>query len=102
MLSPVAVGRPAQAAADKTMTVFVTAAAVTDVGKIDKATETKLLDALKAARQKRKDLEKTLKAQHGNKREAWPAEIEIRCPTPRKPRPSPKPTGPTGKSNRTA
>ena len=67
---------PAQAAADKTMTVFVTAAAVPDVGKIDKATETKLLDALKVARQKRKDLEKTLKAQHGNKREAWPAEIE--------------------------
>jgi len=67
---------PAQAAADRTMTVFVTAAAVPDVGKIDRATETKLLDALKAARQKRKDLEKTLKAQHGNKREAWPAEIE--------------------------
>ena len=58
------------------MTVFVTAAAVADVGKIDKATETRLLDAIKAARQTRKDLEKGLKAQHGKKREAWPAEIE--------------------------
>ena len=63
-------------AADRTMTVFVTAAAVPDVGKIDKATETRLLDAIKAARQKRKDLEKALKAQHGKKREAWPADIE--------------------------
>ena len=60
-----------------TMTVFVTAAAVTDVEKIDKATETRLLDAIKAARQKRKDLEKALKAQHGKKREAWPAESRI-------------------------
>ena len=63
-------------AADKTMTVFVTAAATGDVTKIDKATETRLQDAIKAARQKRKDLEKALKAQHGKKREAWPADAE--------------------------
>ena len=61
---------------EKTMTVFVSAAAVTDVAKIDKATETRLLDAIKAARQKRKDLEKGLKAQHGKKRDAWPPDIQ--------------------------
>ena len=85
------------------MTVFVTAAAVPDVGKIDKATETRLLDAIKAARQKRKDLEKALKAQHGKKREAWPAEIAgSDVTTPRKPRLSPRPTGPTGRRSRKA
>jgi hypothetical protein len=65
-------------AGDRTMTVFVAAAAVADVGKIDKATETRLLDAVKAARQARKDLEKALKAQHGKKRETWPPEVEDR------------------------
>jgi hypothetical protein len=63
-------------AAEKTMSVFVTAAEVTDVSKIDKATETRLLDAIKAARQKRQDLEKALKATHGKKRESWPQEIQ--------------------------
>jgi hypothetical protein len=63
-------------ASEKTMTVFVTAAEVTDIVKIDKATETRLLDAIKAARQKRKDLDKALKAQHGKKRDSWPPEIQ--------------------------
>jgi hypothetical protein len=63
-------------AGEKTMTVFVAAAAVADVGKVDKATETRLRDAIKAAHQTRKDREKTLKAQHGKKRETWPPEAE--------------------------
>lgn len=73
MLVPAAVGGQTP---EKSMTVFVTAAAVTDVVKIDKATEKKLSDAIKAAGQTRKDLEKALKAKHGKKREAWPPEIQ--------------------------
>src|SRR5262245_35397715 len=57
---------------DKAMTVFVTAAPLADVKKVDKETETRLLAAIKDAETKRKDLEKSLKAQHGKKRDAWP------------------------------
>jgi hypothetical protein len=60
----------------KAMTVFVTAAPVTDVTKVDKETETRLRAAIKDAETKRKDLEKSLKAQHGNKRDAWPQEAQ--------------------------
>jgi hypothetical protein len=68
----------AAAAAEKTMAVFVTAAEVTDVVKIDKETEKQLLAAIKATRGTRKELEKTLKAQHGKKQEAWPPEARDR------------------------
>lgn len=57
---------------DKAMTVFVTAAPLADVKKVDKETETRLFAAIKDAETKRKDLDKSLKAQHGKKRDAWP------------------------------
>ena len=57
---------------DKAMAVFVTAAPVADVKKVDKETENRLAAAIKDAKTKRADLEKSLKAQHGKKREAWP------------------------------
>src|SRR5689334_8196137 len=44
---------------DKAMTVFVTAAPLADVKKVDKETETRLLAAIKDAETKRKDLEKS-------------------------------------------
>jgi hypothetical protein len=66
------------AAAEKTMAVFVTAAEVTDVVKIDKETEKQLLAAMKTTREARKALEKALKAQHGKKQEAWPPEARDR------------------------
>ena len=56
----------------KAMTVFVTAEEVVDVTKVDKETQKRLEAAIRDAEKKRKDLEKTLKAQHGNKRENWP------------------------------
>ena len=61
---------------DKAMTVFVTAAPVAEVKKVDKDTETRLLAAIKDAKTKRADLEKTLKAQHGKKREDWPQDAQ--------------------------
>jgi hypothetical protein len=62
----------AQSRDDKSMTVFLTAAQVTDIAKVDKETEKRLQQAIRDASKKRKDLEKALKAQHGNKRENWP------------------------------
>ena len=64
--------------ADKAMTVYLTAAEVTDVTKIDKDTERRLQQAIRDAVQKRKDLEKALKARHGGKRETWPEEAQDR------------------------
>ena len=61
---------------DKAMTVFVTAAPLPDVKKVDKETETRLLAAIKDAETTRKDLEKGLKAQHGKKRDAWPQDAQ--------------------------
>jgi hypothetical protein len=61
---------------DKAMTVFVTAAPLADVTKVDKETETRLLAAIKDAQTKRKDLENSLKAKHGKKRDAWPQEAQ--------------------------
>ena len=61
---------------DKAMAVFVTAAPVVDVKKVDKETETRLAAAIKDAKTKRADLEKSLKAQHGKKREDWPQEAQ--------------------------
>ena len=60
----------------KAMTVFVTAAPLADVKKVDKETETRLLAAIKDAETTRKDLEKSLKAQHGKKRDAWPQDAQ--------------------------
>ena len=65
----------AQTAA-RAMTVFVTAAEVTDIAKIDKETEKRLRAAIQAANKARRDLEKQLKATHGNKRENWPSEAQ--------------------------
>ena len=61
---------------NKAMAVFVTAAPLADVKKVDKETETRLQAAIKDAKTKRADLEKTLKAQHGKKREAWPQDAQ--------------------------
>lgn len=61
---------------DKAMAVFVTAAPLVDVKKVDKETETRLVAAIKDAKTKRADLEKSLKAQHGKKREAWPQDAQ--------------------------
>jgi hypothetical protein len=61
---------------DKSMTVFVTAAPLADVKKVDKETEARLLAAIKDAETNRKDLEKRLKAQHGKKRDAWPQDAQ--------------------------
>src|SRR4051794_33731768 len=61
---------------DKAMTVFVTAAPLADVKKVDKETETRLLSAIKDAETTRRDLEKSLKAQHGKKRDAWPQDVQ--------------------------
>ena len=62
--------------ADKAMTVFVTAAEVTDVTKVDKDTEKQLRAAMDATEKARKDLEKDLKAKHGGKKENWPADVQ--------------------------
>ncbi len=62
--------------ADKSMTVFVTAAQVTDVKNVDEETRKRFSAAIQAAKTTRKDLEKTLKAQHGNTRENWPPAAE--------------------------
>jgi hypothetical protein len=60
----------------KAMTVFVTAAPVSDVTKVDKETETRLRAAIKDAENKRKDLEKSLTAHYGKKRDAWPQDAQ--------------------------
>lgn len=60
----------------KAMAVFVTAAPLADVTKVDKETETRLVAAMKDAETKRKDVEKSLKARHGKKRDAWPQEAQ--------------------------
>jgi hypothetical protein len=64
-------GSSAQAS-DQTMTVLVTAAEVVDVGKIDSETQRRLRAAIKDAQKGLDSLDKTLSAQHGKKREAWP------------------------------
>jgi len=70
--------RLAAQTSDRAMAVFMTAAAVTDVIKVDKETQKRLELAIKDAQKNRKELEKTLKAQHGNKRDKWPEEAENR------------------------
>ena len=60
----------------KAMTVFVTAADVVEVTKVDKDTETRLRAAIKDTETKRKDLEKALRAKHGKKQEDWPADAK--------------------------
>lgn len=67
-------GRVDAQSTSKSMTVFVTAADVVEVKKVDKDTETRLRAALKDTETKRKDLEKELRAKHGKKPEDWPAD----------------------------
>jgi hypothetical protein len=67
-------GQPAA----KAMTVMVVAAEVTDVAQVDKDTEKQLVAAIKDAEKARKDLDKALKAQYGNKRDQWPEEAQNR------------------------
>jgi hypothetical protein len=68
--SPLAfAGQPA-----KIMTVFVTAGRLLDLGEVSKAEGQKYEAAIKAAQVARQDVDRALKAQHGSKRDRWPAE----------------------------
>jgi hypothetical protein len=58
--------------------VFVTPAQVPERKQVDDATKKDLKAKKDAASEARKALEKEIKAQHGKKREAWPAEQEDR------------------------
>jgi hypothetical protein len=60
--------------ADKSMTVFVTASEAPWPAKPTEADRQQASAAIKAAQTTRKDLEKTMKAQFGNKRDNWPAD----------------------------
>ena len=62
-------GQPA-----KTMTVFVAAGRLLDLGEVTRAEEQTYEAAIDAARVARQSVDKTLKAQHGSKRDRWPAE----------------------------
>jgi hypothetical protein len=64
--------------ADKSMTVFVTASEGAPQGKPTEAERQQAAGAIKAAQSTRKDLEKNLKAQFGNKRDKWPADARER------------------------
>jgi len=57
-----------------TLNVFITSAQVEERKKVDDTTRNELKAKRDAARQARKTLEKTLKEQHGKKRESWPPE----------------------------
>ena len=58
---------------DRGMTVFVTAAPMAET-RVDEEARKIVSARTSAAIQARKDLEKTLKAQHGGKRDKWPAD----------------------------
>jgi hypothetical protein len=58
----------------RTMTVFVTAGRLLDLGEVTKAERQKYEEAITAAQAARRDLDKALKSQHGSKRDRWPAE----------------------------
>jgi hypothetical protein len=64
--------------ADKSMTVFVTASESAPQAKPTEADRQQASAAIKAAQTARKDLEKSLKAQFGNKRDKWPADARER------------------------
>ena len=69
-VTPVAAGQTA----DKSMTVFVTASEPAPRGKPTEAERQQASAAIKAAQTTRSDLDKSLKAQFGNKRDKWPAD----------------------------
>jgi hypothetical protein len=73
-VTPVGAGQTA----DKSMTVFVTASEAAPQGKPTEADRQQALAAQKAAQTTRKDLDKSLKAQFGNKRDKWPADARER------------------------
>lgn len=73
-VTPVAAGQTA----DKSMTVFVTASEPAPRGKPTEAERQQASDAIKAAQTTRSDLDKSLKAQFGNKRDQWPADARER------------------------
>jgi len=58
----------------KTMTVFVTAGRLLDLGDVTKDEQQEYEGKINAARVARRDLDKALKAQHGSKQDRWPAE----------------------------
>src|SRR5262245_14122022 len=69
-VTPAAAGQTA----DKSMTVFVTASDPAPHAKPTEADRQQASDAIKAAQTARKDLDKDLKAQFGNKKDKWPAD----------------------------
>lgn len=73
-VTPVAAGQTA----DKSMTVFVTASEPAPRAKPTEADRQQASAAIKAAQTARSDLDKTLKAQFGNKRDKWPADARER------------------------
>jgi hypothetical protein len=58
------------------VSVFVTVAEVADQGKVTEADRERHSAAISAAQTARKDLDKALKAQFGNKRDKWPADAQ--------------------------
>ena len=64
--------------ADKSMTVFVTASEPVPQVKPTEADRQQASAAIKAAQTARKDLDRDLKAQFGNKRDKWPADARER------------------------
>src|SRR5687767_11450344 len=64
--------------ADKSMTVFVTVSETTPRGKPTEADRQQASAAIRSAQTARKDLDKSLKAQFGNKRDKWPADARER------------------------
>ena len=72
--TPVAVGQTA----DKSMTVFVTASEPARRDKPTEADRQQASAAITAAQTIRKDLDRDLKAQFGNKRDKWPADARER------------------------
>jgi hypothetical protein len=73
-VTPVAAGQTA----GNSMTVFVAAVDAAPPAKPTEADRQQASAAIKAAQTARKDLEKALKAQFGNKRDQWPAEARER------------------------
>lgn len=72
--TPVAAGQTA----DKAMTVFVTASEPARRARPTEADRQQASAAIEAAQTVRKDLDRDLKAQFGNKRDKWPAEARER------------------------
>jgi len=77
-LALIATSAAAGQTADRAMTVFVTASEPTRQAKPTEAVRQQASAAIDAAQTVRKDLDRDLKAQFGNRRDKWPAEARER------------------------